>query len=182
MGTWTRLNLPGALYLHQELATVTQFSEPQRVASMLDKSAYYHGAAVIPVLEDARCRSIRKLGPLGYVVNDDTFLFIKYTTRARSPWRFTFDQEDIDRCARMSREYRRLVFGFVCGGDGVCAVDWIQGRELLGPKASWIAAARKHNHSYSVWGSNGELKRKVSLAKWPALAFGIDVTESANAA
>jgi hypothetical protein len=23
---------------------------------MLDKSAYYHGAAVIPILEDARCR------------------------------------------------------------------------------------------------------------------------------
>jgi hypothetical protein len=91
-------------------------------ANMLDKSAYYHGAAVIPVLEDSRCRSIRKLGTLGYVVNDDTFLFIKYTTKARSPWRFTFDQEDIDRCARMSGEYRRLVFGFVCGGDGVCAV------------------------------------------------------------
>lgn len=151
-------------------------------ASMLDKSAYYHGAAVIPVLEDSRCRSIRKLSTLGYVVNDDTFLFIKYTTKARSPWRFTFDQEDIDRCARVSGEYRRLVFGFVCGGDGVCAVDWIQGRDLLGMKPSWIAAARKHNHSYSVWGSNGELKRKVSLGKWPALVFGVDVAENANAA
>jgi hypothetical protein len=149
---------------------------------MLDKSAYYHGAAVIPVLEDSRCRSIRKLGTLGYVVNDDTFLFIKYTTKARSPWRFTFDQEDIDRCTRMSGEYGRLVFGFVCGGDGVCAVDWTQGSELLGMKPSWLAAARKHNHSYSVWGSNGELKRKVSLKRWPALVFGIEVAESANAA
>jgi hypothetical protein len=151
-------------------------------ARMLDKSAYYHGATVVPVLEDLRCRSIRKLSNFGYVVNDDTFVFIKYTTKARSPWRFTFDQEDIDRCAHMSGEHRRSVFGFVCGGDGVCAVDWIQGRDLLGTKPGWIAAARKHNHSYSVWGSKGELKRKVSLGKWPALVFGTDNTENASAA
>jgi hypothetical protein len=149
---------------------------------MLDKSAYYHGAAVIPILEDARCRSIRKLGTLGYVVNDDIFLFIKYTTKERTPWRFTFDQEDIDRCAKVNAEYRRLVLGLVCGSDGVCAVDSEQARELLGATPGWIAAARKHNHSYSVWGSNGELKRKVSLGKWPALAFGVEVNESANAA
>jgi len=149
---------------------------------MLDKSAYYHGAAVIPILEDTRCRSIRKLGSLGYVVNDDTFLFIKYTTKERSPWRFTFDQEDIDRSVNMASEYRRLVFGFVCGSDGVCAIDWRQGRELLGSKPGWIAAGRKHNHSYSVWGANGELKRKVSLGKWPALVFAAEAGESANAA
>lgn len=151
-------------------------------AQVLDKSAYYHGAAIIPILEDARCRSIKRVGSLGYVANEDTFLFIKYTTRARSPWRFTFDQEDIDRCTKMAAEHRRLVFGFVCGGDGVCAVNWTQGRDLLGDKPGWIAAARKHNHSYSVWGPNGELRRKISLKRWPGLVFEVDVAESANAA
>jgi hypothetical protein len=159
----------------------TSRKSPPALIRMLDKSAYYHGAAVIPILEDPRCRSIRKRGTLGYVVNEDTFLLIKYTTKERSPWRFTFDQEDIDRCVRMSAEHRRLVCGFVCGSDGVCAVDWVQGRELLGTKPSWIAVARKHNHSYSVWGANGELKRKVTLGKWPGLVFN-NVLESANAA
>jgi hypothetical protein len=149
---------------------------------MLDKSAYYHGAAVIPILEDSRCRSIRRLGSLGYLVNDDIFLFIKYTTKERSPWRFTFDQEDVDRSINMAAQYRRLVFGFVCGSDGVCAIDWPQGRELLGERPGWIAAARKHNHSYSVWGTNAELKRKVSLGKWPALVFAVETAESSNAA
>ena len=90
---------------------------------MLDKAAYYHGAAVIPILEDIRCRSIRKRGLLGYVVNDDKFVFLKYTTKAHSPWRFTFDQEDIGRSIKMNEEYGRVVFGFVCGGDGVCAIE-----------------------------------------------------------
>jgi hypothetical protein len=33
-----------------------------------------------------------------------------------------------------------------------------------------------------VWGSNGELKRKVSLGRWPALVFGLDIAENTNAA
>ncbi|GAA3842942.1 hypothetical protein AFIC_003026 [[Pseudomonas] carboxydohydrogena] len=149
---------------------------------MLDKSAYYHGAAVIPILEDVRCQSIRKLGSLGYVLNDDSFLLIKYTTKERSPWRFTFDQEDVERSIGMAAKYRRLVFGLVCGSDGVCGIDWDQGCDLLGSKPGWIAASRKHNHSYTVWGGGGELKRKVSLGKWPALAFGVEAAESENAA
>lgn len=150
---------------------------------MLDKSAYYHGAAVIPILEDARCLSIRKLGTLGYAVNDDKFLFIKYTTKEKSPWRFTFDKEDIGRCANMTKDYRGgVILGFVCGSDGVCAIDWTQGQELLGEKPGWVAASRKHNHSYTVWGANGELRRKISLGRWPELIFTNPSKENADVA
>jgi hypothetical protein len=85
-------------------------------------------------LQDARCQSIRKLGSLGYVLNDETFLFIKYTTKERSPWRFTFDQEDVDRSIGAAARYRQLIFGFVYGSGGICAIDWVQGCELLGSK------------------------------------------------
>jgi hypothetical protein len=153
-----------------------------RFTFMLDKSAYYHGAAIIPILEDRRCRSIRKRELLGYVVNDEVFLFLKYTTKARPPWRFTFDQEDVDRSSKMRNEYRRVVFGFVCGGDGVCAIDWEQSRELLGVKPGWVAVARKHNHRYEVWGAEGALKRKVSLNRWPSLIFEPEATEQSNVA
>jgi hypothetical protein len=147
---------------------------------MLDKSAYYHGAAIVQILEDAQCRSIRKLGTLGYLVNDDIFVFLKYTTKSNSPWRFTFDQEDVERAAKAAVQYRRVVFGFICGGDGVCAVDGDQGRQLLGSKSGWIAAERRHNRSYSVWGAEGALKRKISLGRWPGLIFGNPEKEAAN--
>jgi hypothetical protein len=149
---------------------------------MLDKSAYYHGAAIVQLLEDAQCRSIRKLGTLGYLVNDEIFVFLKYTTKATSPWRFTFDLEDVERTNKMAAQYRRVVFGFVCGGDGVCAIDSDQGRALLGGKPGWIAADRKHNRSYSVWGAGGELKRKISLGRWPGLVFDRPDQEAANVA
>lgn len=138
---------------------------------MLDKSAYYHGAAVIPVLEHKHCRAIRKLGQLGYLVNDTAFVFLKYTTKVRSPWRFTFDQEDVDRASNMNLQYAKVVLGFVCGGDGVCGVEWPKVRDLLGAKPGWIAAARKHNKRYEVWGPESELDRKVPPSRWPGLIF-----------
>lgn len=148
---------------------------------MLDKSEYYHGAAIIRLLADERCKTIRKRGLLGYVVNDNVFIFIKYTTKGRSPWGFTFDQEDVDRCFKMLNDYGRLILGLVCGGDGICALDWGEVKELLDGKPGRIAVARKHNHSYSVWGTAGELKRKVAVGRWPLLTFESSVKKSDNA-
>jgi hypothetical protein len=138
---------------------------------MLYRNGYYHGAAIVRLLDDHRCRSVRKHGHFGYVVNEDMFVFLKYTTKARTPWGFTFDQEDIDRCISMSSSYRRVVLGFICGDDGVCALGWSQARRLLAEKPGRIAVGRKHNKQYDVWGSAGELKGKIPLNHWPTLLF-----------
>ncbi len=138
---------------------------------MLDKFEYYHGAAIVRILEDERCHSIQRRELLGYVVNQEVFIFLKYTTRSRSPWGFTFDQEDVDRCVRMSSEYKRVVIGMVCGGDGIFALDWDEAKNLLAEKPGRISGARKHNHSYSVWGTAGELKNKIAINRWPSLVF-----------
>ena len=147
---------------------------------MLDKSAYYHGAAIVRLIDDERCRSIRKRGHLGYIVNDRTFLFLKYTTGARSPWGFTFDQEDVDRCAKMAEEYDDLYIGLICGGDGICALYWHEVIILLGTTAGHISARRKHNHSYSLRGTEGTLTRKVPQNRWPSLLFENAPSKSHN--
>lgn len=138
---------------------------------MLDQTDYYHGAAVIRLLEDQRCNAVRKRNNLGYVVNGENFIFLKYTTKVRTPWGFTFDQEDIERGFRMLKEYKRVVLGLICGGDGICALDWTEVEKLLDRKPGRISAGRKHNQSYAVWGTAGELKGKISLRRWPQLLF-----------
>jgi hypothetical protein len=141
---------------------------------MIDKTDYYHGAALVHLLNDDRCLSLLKRESLGYVVNADIFVLLKYTSKARTPWSFTFDLEDIERCYRMAEEYKKVVLGLICGGDGVCALSWEKGSDLLGNNAGRIAVARKHNHSYSVWGTAGELKRKVSVSSWPRVLFEVE--------
>ena len=132
---------------------------------MIDKLHYYHGAAIISLLENENF-SVRKKGLLGYIVNDQVFIFVKYTTKARSPWRFSFDQEDVDRCLKMALEHKVVVLGLVCGGDGVCALSWEEAQHLLNTKPGWISVQRKHNKSYGVAGSVSELRRKVSVKRW----------------
>jgi hypothetical protein len=130
------------------------------------------------MLESEKCQSVRKQGQLGYVVNNDLFVMLKYTTKARSPWGFTFDQEDVERCCKMIESYRRVILGLICGGDGVCALDWRQAEGLLQRKPGRIAAGRMHNRRYEVWGSAGELKRKVSLRSWPSILFETEVLDA----
>ena len=138
---------------------------------MLEKLEYYHGAAIIRLLEDERCGDIKRHKLLGYVVNLHTFILLKYSTKGRSPWGFTFDQEDVDRASRVAADYQRVILGLICGGDGICAINWEEGRRLLADQPGRIAVGRKHNHSYSVWGTAGELKWKVPVNRWPSLVF-----------
>ena len=138
---------------------------------MINKHKFYHGAAIVRLLEDERCKALRKKGSLGYICNEKVFLFVKYTTKARTPWQFTFDQEDVDRANRMAAEYGRAVCVFVCGGDGVCAVSWEEVQQVINNTAGRVAVARKHNKQHSVWGGADQLEHKVAINQWPAVVF-----------
>ena len=138
---------------------------------MLDKSEFYHGAAIIRLLENDKCKAVRKREFLGYVVNENIFVLIKYTTKARTPWGFTFDQEDVERCYKMAEEYDKSYMALVCGGDGVCVLKWREADKLLDGKPGRISAGRRHNESYAVKGSAEKLNGKVSVSRWPRVLF-----------
>lgn len=138
---------------------------------MFDKTEFYHGAAILRVIQDLRSFSIKKKENLGYIVNERIFIFLKFSTRGRSPWGFTFDQEDVDRCVNMENEYSLVALGLICGGDGICTLRWNEAKFLLAGKPGRIAASRNYNKSYSVRGSAGKLKKKISSKRWPSLIF-----------
>jgi hypothetical protein len=60
-------------------------------------------------------------------VNEKGILAIKYSTRAHSPWGFTFSDDDISRLAAVSSEVGECIVALVCGGDGVCALTLVSG-------------------------------------------------------
>jgi hypothetical protein len=137
---------------------------------MMEKSEFYHGAAVVRIIEDSRCQGISKC-EYGYLVNGNKLAYMKYSTKAQSPWRFTLSADDIARLERAVGLYEKCVVGFVCGGDGVCAVRWEIVEELLGSAPGWIAAKRRFSGCYSVSGPLGTLERKVALNQWPGILF-----------
>jgi|SRR2546427_6020469 len=137
---------------------------------MIEKSEFYHGAAIVRVIEDSRCRSISKC-EYGYLVNSAGLACVKYSTKAHSPWHFTVSADDMSRLENAAGLFEKCVVGFVCGGDGVCPVPWQLVKQLLGTAPGWITAKRKFNGCYSVSGPLGTLQRKVALNQWPGILF-----------
>ena len=143
---------------------------------MIEKLEFYHGAAIVRLIEDGRCKSVRK-SEYGYLVNEDRSILVKYTTKAQSPWRFTITKDDIERFDRASQRSNVCILVLVCGGDGVCASPWEAARELLSGSAGWLSAKRSHNGCYAFSGPAGTLKKKVALNQWPGIVFDLQEIE-----
>lgn len=143
---------------------------------MIEKLEFYHGAAIIRLIEDERCVSVGK-NEYGYVVNGDRSIGVKYTTKAQSPWRFTFSDDDITRFDLAAMQFDSCIAVLVCGGDGVCSIPWNVARNLLGGSPGWLAAKRSFKGCYAVSGPAGGLKKKVPDNQWPSIVFGLEDNE-----
>ena len=139
---------------------------------MIEKQDFYHGAALTRLVEHPKCQSIKREEP-GYVVNGDTFIFLKYSTKGRSPWRFIFGQEEVEYLKISASCYRQTILGFICGGDGICGLPWREAERLLANEGGWISVRRNFNERYGVAGSNGKLVGKIPILDWPLLVFEI---------
>lgn len=137
---------------------------------MIEKMEFYHGAALVRLIEDPRCETIVKHS-CGYRINSDRILAIKYSTKARSPWGFTFSGEDISRFEAASAEFGECAIALVCGGDGICALSWSICASLLDGSSGWVTAKRGFAGCYAVSGPAGELKGKVAMNRWPTIVF-----------
>lgn len=137
---------------------------------MIEKLEFYHGAALVRLIEDPRCETIGK-HEYGYRVNGQRLVAIKYSTKAHSPWAFTFSQDDIVRLQAAEEEFGDCLLALVCGGDGICTLPWSIVTQLLGNAPGGISAKRGFAGCYSVSGSAGDLKGKVPMNRWPSIVF-----------
>jgi hypothetical protein len=137
---------------------------------MIKKHEFYHGVALISLLDDKRCQSVNKFES-GYLVNNQILFFLKYTTKKRSPWQFIFNLDEIEKLSQCSAMCEKMYLAFVCGGDGICVVDWKESKNFFDEKTRWISVKRGFNKWFSVKGSKGEFKSKVPLRGWPATLF-----------
>jgi hypothetical protein len=137
---------------------------------MIEKLEFYHGAALVRLIEDPRCKQIAK-HVCGYLINHNRIVAIKYSTKANSPWGFTFSQDDLTRISKAEEELAGCVVAFVCGGDGVCVLPWTAVVDLLENAPGRIGAKRGFAGCYAVSGPAGEMKGKVAMNRWPGIVF-----------
>jgi hypothetical protein len=132
----------------------------------IKKQEFYEGAALHLLARTGGITSIRYEAPF-FLLNDFLLVYLKYSTRGRSPWGFTFTTDE--QVALESRASQlKIVIGLVCGADGVMAFTYDAYRSVaaLRDSAVHIACYRQHGEHYEVNGPDGRLDGKVAPSNW----------------
>lgn len=132
----------------------------------LKKQEFYEGAALHILARTGKLTSIHYLLPF-FIMNERIAVLLKYSTKVRSPWGFTFVQEEQVQMIQQALD-RRIVLGLICGSDGIAAFNYEDYRQIASPRDSsiHIACYRDHGEQYRIAGPEGTLDFKVSHAGW----------------
>lgn len=132
----------------------------------IGKQEFYEGAALYQLVKRGKVQRLKYEPPL-FTINDELLVCLKYSTKGRSPWAFTFTVDE-RRLLRTRAKKSRLVIGLICGSDGIAALSYADYQAIAGRKRSaiHIACYRKHGEHYGVFGPAGELNRKIAPSVW----------------
>ncbi len=130
------------------------------------KQEFYEGAALHLLARGGGISNIRYEPPL-FLLNDGLLILLKYSTKGRSPWGFTFMPSEQVLLAERA-PHSKIVIGLICGADGVAAISFAEYRSVAAPRktAVHIACYRRHGHHYEVNGPDGKLDGKVAPSNW----------------
>jgi len=132
----------------------------------IKKQEFYEGAALHMLARHGAIRSIRYEHPF-FVLNDDLSVYLKYSTRGRSPWGFTF-MPDEQVLLQRSASKLTIAIGLICGPDGVAVFSYESYRSIAHPRkiALHISCYRQHGEHYEINGPNGRLPEKIAPSNW----------------
>jgi hypothetical protein len=139
----------------------------------IKKQDFYEGAAFIVLFREGGARTVSYEPPF-YRINDKLRIYLKYSTRKRSPWGFTFTSEE--QIFLHNTEFgKETVLGLICGADGVAAISCEDYRGIASPRknAVHVACYRLHGEHYQVNGPDGSLSRKVPPSAWQRLLYEV---------
>lgn len=114
------------------------------------------------------------MGNSSYILNDKVGLYIKYSAKRMSPWRFSMQQEHQDEILEMKNNLSEVFLLLVCGEDGIVTLGFNELKVILNDAHSaveWISASRNPRKEYTIKGSDGKLARKVGKTDFPKKVF-----------
>ena len=132
----------------------------------IKKQEFYEGAALHLIARTGKVATLRYEAPF-FLFNDSLSVLLKYSTRGRSPWGFTFNPDEQELLQTRAAGFKTAI-GLICGADGVAAFPYESYLKIAAPKrtAIHIACFRNHGEHYEVSGPDGPLGKKVSPSSW----------------
>lgn len=140
----------------------------------IQKMDFYQGAALYKLLRGGGQAQVRFEDGLA-ILDERLQVYLKYSTRTRSPWSFGFSASEQVVLAA-SAPSLPLTIGLVCGADGIAALPYEGFVGVAGGGGSQIAisCARRHNQQYAISGPGGLLAGKIAPSAWDRLLIAGD--------
>ena len=132
----------------------------------IQKQQFYEGAALHLLAQSGKVQAMRYEAPF-FTFNEASKVLLKYCTRKRSPWGFTFVAQEQQQMVSVAA-HESLIIGLVCGSDGVVALPYDRFCEIASVRetALRVACFRQHGEYYEVSGPDGVLTRKIAPSEW----------------
>ena len=132
----------------------------------LQKQEFYEGAALHGLARSGKLDAVRLVPPF-FRLNGAVSVLLKYSTRGRSPWGFTFTADEQSALVCETAKTKTYI-GLICGADGVTAIDFDAYASIAMPKLTAIRVScfRDHGEHYGVRGPDGVLERKIAPSAW----------------
>ena len=105
-----------------------------------------------------------------FIINDKVGLYIKYSKKLTTPWRFSFLKLHQEEFKIMSELCKNSFLILVCNKDGIVCINNKTLKLILDDdheEVEWISASRLARESYAIKGSDGKLKFKINLNDFP---------------
>lgn len=141
-----------------------QYTRRDRMA--IRKQEFYEGAALHLIARRGQIASIRYDAPF-FILNDRLSVLLKYSTKGRSPWGFTFTADEQNYLQTCASDFKTAI-ALICGADGVAAISYDSYASVASHRkcAIHIACYRQHGEHYEVNGPDGTLNKKVAPSSW----------------
>jgi len=132
----------------------------------IKQQEFYEGAALHLLARTGAITTIGYEAPF-FLLNGSLLIYLKYSTRSRSPWGFTF-MPDEQALLHTKVSKSKVVIGLICGADGVAALthDAYFSVAALRKSAVHVACYRQHGEHYEVNGPDGKLDKKIAPSSW----------------
>lgn len=145
---------------------------------MINDFEFFHGLVFARILHGTQrslyLRPFQSASNASYVVNDAIGIYIKYSTKRMTPWRFTFKKEHQGEIDQMKAHFKNVFLVLVCNDDGIVCLSYSELKQILDNQHNpieWISATRHKREMYTVKGSNGELDFKIGQSDFPEKIF-----------
>lgn len=146
---------------------------------MISEFEFYHGVAFARILHSSQKElAIKSYSPsdnAAYVINGSIGIYIKYSLKRLSPWRFSFQQRHREKITEMRETIGAAFVLLVCNEDGIVTLNFDEFTQVLSEARAgteWISATRNRRQMYAIKGSDGKLGFKVGKDEFSEKLFG----------